>query len=174
MKISMIVATSNNGCIGINNTLPWNLPRDMKRFKEITTSGLHNVVIMGRKTYESIGKPLPNRANYVLTTNIKEAKNIEATTFSSLQDAIDDIEWWENFLFIEYNVFIIGGSSLFSEAIEKKHINTIYHTLVDTKIDGDVFLEIPEWKVSNEEIIEPDDKNEYKMIFRTLTRPKKT
>ena len=64
--ISIIAAVSKNGVIGVDNKLPWNLPEDLKRFKELTTN---NVVIMGRKTYESIGKPLPNRINIVITRN---------------------------------------------------------------------------------------------------------
>ena len=64
--ISIIAAVSKNGVIGVDNKLPWNLPEDLKRFKELTTN---NVVIMGRKTYESIGKPLPNRINIVVTRN---------------------------------------------------------------------------------------------------------
>lgn len=171
MKISLVVATSNNGCIGINNTLPWSLPKDLKRFKSITTSGQNNVIIMGRKTYESIGRPLPGRTNCVLTKNLKLAKGIDATTFQSLEEAIEELQWWEKFFEIEYDIFIIGGSSVFSEAIEKSLVNTIYHTLVHEKIEGDTFLSIPDWNISQEEIIEPDEKNIYKMTFRTLTRP---
>jgi dihydrofolate reductase len=171
MKAFIVVANSLNHCIGANNTLPWNLPKDMKRFKTLTSSGEQNIVIMGRKTFESIGKPLPNRINYVLTKDLKTAKKIPATTFSSLEDAIADIEWWENFLDIEYNVYVIGGSSVFNEAIEKGYVNTIYHTLIHENIDGDTFLELPDWNISEEEIVMPDEKNKSQMTFRTLTRP---
>ena len=170
MKVSIVVASSLNDCIGINNTLPWNLPRDLKRFKSITIKEEHNVLIMGRKTFESIGKPLPNRINYVLTKKTKTDKNSGVTFFNSLEDALIDIQWWGDFLSIEYNVFIIGGSGIFSEAIDKKIVDTIYHTIIHENIIGDTFLKLPEWSSSDEETFEPDEKNKYKTTFRTLKR----
>ena len=89
MKASIVVASSLNNCIGHNNTLPWNLPKDLKRFKSITTSGEQNIVIMGRNTYDSIGKPLPNRINYVLTKDLKKAKTIQVQSFSSIEKTIE-------------------------------------------------------------------------------------
>lgn len=171
MKPAIVVASSLNDCIGLNNKLPWNLPKDLKRFKEITSIGKHNIVIMGRKTHESIGKRLPGRINYVLTKNLKAAKKIHVASFTSVQDAIDDIVWWENFLGIEYNVFFIGGSKVFDEVIKNNHADAIYHTLIHETIDGDTFLKIPDWNVSEEEIVLPDEKNKYKMSFRKLIRP---
>ena len=171
MKTSIVVASSLNNCIGINNTLPWKLPRDLKRFKEITSSQENSIVIMGRKTYESIGKPLPGRINYVLTKDSKSSKNINANIFDSIESALDDILWWENFLEIEYNVFFIGGSGVFNEVIKNKHADIIYHTLIHEDIEGDTFLKIPDWNISEEEMFLPDEKNKFQMTFRTLTRP---
>lgn len=170
MKISIVVASSLNGCIGVNNTLPWSLPRDMKHFKEITNSGENNIVIMGRKTFESIGKPLPNRINYVLTTDKTAKKKFDEIIFSSLEDALENILWSEAFGEIEYNVCIIGGSGVFQEAINKNMINVIHHTLIHENFDGDTFLELPDWTISNEETFAPDEKNKHQITFRTLTR----
>ena len=83
--ISHVVALSNNNVIGVDNNLPWNLKTDLLHFKEYTTN---KIIIMGRKTYESIGKPLPNRVNYVVSTTIDQIEG--AFVFKSTQDAIDD------------------------------------------------------------------------------------
>lgn len=171
MKTSIVVASTLNDCIGLNNSLPWKLPKDMKRFKEITSRSENSAVIMGRKTYESIGKPLPNRVNYVLTKDLKAAKNINANVFPSIEEVLKDIKWWEEFTNIEYDVFFIGGSNVLNEAIEKGFADTIYHTLIHTNIEGDTFLKLPDWKISDEETISSDEKNEFSMTFRTLTRP---
>ena len=163
MKSSIVLASSLNDCIGVDNKLPWSLPDDLKRFKSITTSGEHNIIIMGRKTYESIGKPLPGRINYVLTKDKNLSKTIIPSVFHSMEEAIADILWWEEFLGIEYNVFFIGGASVFQEAIDKNYADIIYHTLVNIDINGDTFFKIPNWKLVENEVME-------QMSFRKFTR----
>ena len=82
--ISHVVALSNNNVIGVDNMLPWNLKRDLQHFKNYTTN---KILLMGRKTYESIGRPLPNRINYVISTTIDEIDGAEV--FKSIDDALD-------------------------------------------------------------------------------------
>lgn len=171
MKSAVILTSSLNDCIGRNNSLPWNIPIDLKRFKSITSKNENNIVIMGRKTYDSIGKPLPGRINYVLTKDLKAAKKISATIFGSLDKAIEDILWWEEFLNIEFNVFFIGGSNIFEEALRHYKVNTIYHTLVHDNTEGDTFFKVPDWNVIEQEEILPSAKNKYKITFRKLIRP---
>jgi dihydrofolate reductase len=149
--IKIIVAISKNNIIGSNNTLPWKLSSDLKRFKELTTN---NPIIMGRKTFESIGKVLPNRRNIVVTRNIDfNVENCE--TVSSIEEAL---------MLTNNDCFIIGGE------IYKQTINIadkIYLTLVDTELNGDTsFPEIDStWFKVKEEKFNLDDKNEYNYPF---------
>ena len=118
---TIIVAVSNDYVIGVDGKLPWHLPGDMKFFKETTTG---NVVLMGRRTFESIGKPLPNRTNLVLTTDETWDKKGTYTI-----NDIDDISPFEN-------IFVIGGSEIYSKFLPLA--NKIYLTHVDINID-DIF-----------------------------------
>lgn len=169
MKISIVIASAANGCIGKNNTLPWSLPKDMKRFKEITSSQL-SIVIMGRKTYESIGRPLPNRINFVLSSDKNYNPHPDVFVMSNLEEAISKLDEVENAHEEDYNAFIIGGAGLFKESIEKGLADTIFHTLVEADIDGDTFIELPEWNITDEVSIPADEKHQYSMKFRTLNR----
>ena len=111
--ISHVVALSNNNVIGVNNMLPWNLKRDLQHFKNYTTN---KILLMGRKTYESIGRPLPNRINYVISTTLDEIDGAEV--FKSIDDAIDAANKKCDD-HIEYNeIVIIGGGYLFRDTIE--------------------------------------------------------
>ncbi len=83
MKSSIILASALNGCIGINNSLPWNLPEDLKRFKKITSAGDNNIVIMGKNTFLSLKKPLPNRINYVISKTLKPKKGTGINLFNN-------------------------------------------------------------------------------------------
>jgi len=130
--ISIIVAMANNRVIGKDNDMPWDrLPIDLKHFKEITNG---SPIIMGRKTFESIGKPLPNRTNIIITRN-KDLKIENCEIVSSLEKAIELIKE-------EDEVFIIGGSEIYKEAINKA--NKLYITLIDLEIEGDTYF--PEYK----------------------------
>ena len=105
MNISIIVAMSKNRVIGKNNTMPWHLSDDLKNFKSVTTG---KTVIMGRLTYESIGKPLPNRKNIVLSRNLK---NSDVIVLDKLEHAIEESKE-------ENEIFIIGGQDIYNQTIE--------------------------------------------------------
>ncbi len=122
--INIIVATSKNNQIGINNKLPWHISEDLKYFK-CTTSG--KTILMGRKTFESIGKPLPNRKNIVLTRDMN-FKPDGVTVIHSLEEAL---EICKN----EENIFIIGGGEIYSLFLP--YADYLYITLVDKVIYGD-------------------------------------
>ncbi|MBQ9987164.1 MAG: dihydrofolate reductase [Erysipelotrichales bacterium] len=124
--IALIVAMSKNRVIGNNGTIPWNIPGELTRFKELTTN---NVVIMGRRTYEDIGRPLPNRENIIVsTTHTYEAENCR--TARSLQEAIE--------LAGEQEIYIGGGARLYEEAIPL--VDKMYITEVDLEVEGDTFF----------------------------------
>jgi dihydrofolate reductase len=122
--VSLIVAVSENGVIGVDNKLPWYIPDDLKRFKRLTSG---NVVIMGRKTYESIGKPLPNRLNIVISRNgdlIIDGCLVVNSVEKAIQKAGSDKE-----------IFIIGGGEIYRKSII--FADKIYLTKVHTVIEGD-------------------------------------
>lgn len=125
--ISLIVAHDKNRVIGLNNELPWHLPGDLKYFKEMT---MHKPIIMGRKTFESIGKPLPGRRNIVVTRNPGyRANDIETAT--SLEEAIKiagDVE----------EIMIIGGEQIFKESMAIA--DRLYITEIDHEFQGDTYF----------------------------------
>ncbi|MEH6459544.1 dihydrofolate reductase [Chitinimonas sp. JJ19] len=128
--LSLIAALAQNRTVGINNTLPWHLPDDLKYFKA-TTSG--HPIIMGRKTYDSIGRPLPNRHNIVVTRDpIWRADGV--TVVHSMEDAMKAAG--------EANeVFLIGGATLYALALP--YADRLYLTEIEAEIEGDAFF--PEW-----------------------------
>jgi dihydrofolate reductase len=155
----MLVAVSENNGIGKNNQLLWHLPADLKHFKNITSGG---TVIMGRKTYESIGKPLPNRRNIVISR--QKALEIEGIeTVTSLSEAIKMTN--------EPEVFIIGGAEIFNLALAQS--TKIYLTRVHQHFDADTFfpaLNAQEWIESDKQSHLPDEKNKFAYTFSTLTK----
>ncbi len=158
MKISLVVAASENNAIGKNNQLLWHLPNDLKFFKN-TTWGMP--VIMGRKTFESVSKILPGRFNIVITT--QPNWNFDgALVANSLQDALDKA------LVTNCNeAFIIGGGEIYTQSIEMA--NTIFLTRVHTTIDGDTFFpEIDEtkWQLVSNEDFEMDEKHAFSYSFQ--------
>ena len=160
MIVSAIFAASENNVIGQNNQLPWRLSGDLRYFKRLTTG---KTVIMGRKTFESMGKPLPNRRNIIISRNFSETDGIEIA--ESLTEALKLCKE-------EEEVFVIGGAQLFKTAFEECLIDKIYFTLVHAEIEGDTFFEIPNrnrWKITNVEANQADDKNEFAYTFITLT-----
>ena len=135
---SLIVAFANHNVIGINNSLPWHLPEDLKRFRALTT-GHH--IIMGRKTYESLGRLLPGRTTVIVTRN-KEYDVPGALIAHSLQAALvlaaGDVE-----------PFVIGGAELYKEGL--KHATKLYITEVHAEFAGDAFLpeiDLKQWQLS--------------------------
>ena len=126
-KLSIIVAMSSNRVIGVNNTLPWHLSEDLKHFKSLTTG---HTIIMGRKTYESIGRPLPNRRNIVISRNM-ETSYEGAEVAHSIDDAF----------FISRNdneVFIIGGSNIYEQALSS--VDHLYITEIKKSFSGDAYF----------------------------------
>ena len=149
-----IVASSENGVIGIDNEIPWYLPEDLKFFKKKTTG---NYVIMGRKTFESIltkiGKVLPNRENIVISSDADYRNKVnlglgeKMISLTSLEAAINLINQWEKLfegLINENEVFIIGGESIYNEAFEKGLVDNIYHTVIHKEFDGDKSFSVPQ------------------------------
>jgi len=175
MTTNLIVATSENGVIGMNDDMPWgrNMPSDLKHFQHITTLGESNVVIMGRKTYDSIGKALPGRVNYVITRNRNkdETDYIDAEVFNTIEDALAHAQGLEYFLKLELDVHIIGGASIYNQVIEMGVVDRIHHTLIEEEFEGDTFFYVPEdWEVKKEESYLADERNLYDYTFRVLTK----
>ena len=127
--ISIIVAHSRNMAIGQANSLPWRLPDDLKRFKRLTTG---HPVIMGRKTYQSINRPLPDRTNIVVTRDIK----LEIPGCIVVHSAVEAIKRAREF--DQKEIFIIGGAEIYKETLSLA--NRLYVTLVDLDVDGNAFF----------------------------------
>lgn len=190
-KISIIVAMSENHVIGINNGMPWHIPGELPRFKRITTG---HPIIMGRKTYESIGKPLPNRLNIIITRDKdyhvegtiichslheaieKAKKNVIASRFHSneiaKQSSDEKIAAVAHRSFAmtdeENEVFIIGGGQIFTDAIEIA--DKLYVTVIHKKIEGDTYF--PDYeKIFTKEVFREDhDDGEYNYSFLELEK----
>jgi dihydrofolate reductase len=127
MKIGLIVAMSEDGTIGDNGKIPWHISDDLKRFKRLT---MGHPIIMGRKTYESIGKPLPGRTNIVLTRSPRFAAPLQVLKFGSLDVALDHCRQQGKEL-----VFIVGGSDVYRQALP--HANKLFITEVHRCVTGD-------------------------------------
>jgi dihydrofolate reductase len=126
MILSLIVAMSENNVIGANQKLPWHLPEDLKRFKKLT---LGHPIIMGRKTYDSIGRILPGRTNIIVTRSVN--RSVEgAVMAASVNDAL------KPYKSSDQEIFIIGGGEIFSQTLSV--CDRIYLTLIHQQIDGDV------------------------------------
>lgn len=160
--ISIIVATAKGGVIGRHNGLPWKLPGEMAFFKRTTTG---HPVIMGRKTYESIGRPLPERTNIVITRD-PNSKFAGCTVATSLDDAIRIAEKSPG----ADEVFIIGGEAIYNLALPLA--NRVYLTRVNAKIKGDKFFKYDEndWTTVNTDQHFADEKNMYNYEFVVLER----
>ena len=159
MIISLIAAISQNLVIGRDNQLPWHLPADLKHFKSITWG---KPIIMGRKTFESIGKALPGRENIVVTRQ-KDYQAEGCTIRHSLEEAISQSNAEE--------VMIIGGNQLFEQAMPLAH--RLYLTVIHEDFEGDCFFppwHQENWKVVSETSHEPDEKNAYHYAFLELQR----
>lgn len=158
--ITIIAAIANNNALGKNNKLIWHLPADLIRFKKTT---LNHFVIMGRKTFESLNKPLPNRTNVVVTRN-KSYKAEGCIVVHSLKEAIEVSK-------DEENVFILGGAKIYEQAIEfadKLDLTLVHHTF-----EADAFFpEIDKtiWKETSRQNLKADEKNKYDYSFVTYTK----
>ncbi|HFA51983.1 MAG TPA: dihydrofolate reductase [Bacteroidetes bacterium] len=162
MIISAIVATAKNNVIGRDNNIPWYLPADLKYFKK-TTLGHH--IIMGRKSFISIGRPLPKRINIIITRDPFFMAS-GCAVVHSLEEALAMAK--ENG---EEEVFIIGGGQIYDLAMP--FLDKIYLTEVDIEVEGEIsFPKIneEEWVETNREAHVPDEKNEHAYIFRVLEK----
>jgi dihydrofolate reductase len=162
MIISCIVATAKNRVIGLNNRMPWHLPADLAYFKR-TTMGHH--IILGRKNYLAIGRPLPGRTNIILTRNPEFTCNL-CEVVHTLEDALYLAH--QNG---EKEVFIIGGGTIYEQTTG--FWDRLYLTEIDLETEGDVFFpEITwdDWQLISEEIHEKDPKNPYEYTFRVFER----
>ena len=158
-RISLIAALSENRVIGKAGSLPWHLPGDFRRFKERT---LGHVIIMGRKTHESIGRPLPGRTNIVVTRD--PARQIPGCiVVADLEEALAKARESER-----EEIFIIGGGQIYAEALAMA--DRLYLTLVHAIMDGDAFF--PEYSHIFGKIVESEDSEEggYRLTYLTLER----
>lgn len=160
MNITLVVAIAENNAIGKNNQLLWHLPADLKHFKQITSG---HTIIMGRKTYDSIGKPLPNRRNIVITRqNDLKLEGVEVV--GSLNDAVA-------LCTTESEVFVIGGAEIYKSALPLAQ--KIYLTTVHQSFDADAFfpeIDREQWTETEKESHSPDEKNAFSYTFSTLER----
>ena len=158
MLISIIVAVSKNGVIGKDNQLIWRLPDDLKRFKKLTTG---HPIIMGRKTYESIGRLLPGRKNIIITRS-PDYKLDGAEIYHSIEAAIASCN--------DEKIFIIGGAEIFKQTLPL--ISEVYRTVIQHSFEADAFFpEISaEFKMTWEECHSADEKNKYAFCFQKWER----
>ncbi|MGE6357143.1 dihydrofolate reductase [Staphylococcus capitis] len=157
MTLSILVAHDKQRVIGYQNQLPWHLPNDLKHVKQLSTG---HTLVMGIKTFESIGKPLPNRRNVVLTNN-----------HSFKHEGVDVIHSIEEINDIPGQVFIFGGQTLFEEMIDK--VDDMYITVVDGKFQGDTFFPpytFEDWEVESSVEGQLDEKNTIPHTFLHLVR----
>ena len=159
--ISMIAAMANHRIIGADNDMPWHLPADLKHFKAVT---MGKPVLMGRKTYESIGKALPGRPNIVITSNESYSLD-DATVVHSIEAAMQKAAAFDE-------VMIIGGGSIYKSMLSQAQ--RLYLTFIDLTVDGDT--KFPDydananWQELSRETHQKDDKNPYDYTFVTLER----
>jgi dihydrofolate reductase len=167
MRISIIAAIATNGVIGRDGKLPWHLSDDLKRFKRLT---MGHTIIMGRKTWESIGRPLPGRksvvvtrhADYAVPEGVHTARNLDEA-LGIAQSAGDD------------EAFIVGGSELYRWALPRA--DRFYFTEVAADVEGDAYFPLnfdsfdwDEWEHLETEAHEADANNEYAFVFVTLEK----
>jgi len=161
MNISLVVAVAENGVIGKDNQLLWKLSADLKRFKVITSN---HYILLGRKTFESIGKPLPNRTSLIISRDFTcDFEN--CFVFKTINEAITFAEEKK-----QEEIFVIGGGEIYSQTLALA--NRIYLTLVHTEIEGDTYFDYDEsnWVVKHKQIILKDEKNEFDSTYLILER----
>tara|TARA_Y100001970_G_C14238181_1_gene863212 strand:- start:705 stop:1193 length:489 start_codon:yes stop_codon:yes gene_type:complete len=158
MIISLIVAMDKNNLIGKNNKIPWHIPGELKRFRAIT---MGKPIIMGRKTFESIGKPLDGRENVVLTNN-KSYKQAGVKSYNNISEVISDFTNYDE-------IFIIGGSEIYALVLPLAH--KLYVTKIDKIYDGDTWfpkIHCNEWKIQEStQITEETTQTQYENIIYT-------
>ncbi|HXG59413.1 MAG TPA: dihydrofolate reductase [Thermoanaerobaculia bacterium] len=161
MKVSILAAVASNGVIGRGNQLPWRLSSDLKRLKSLT---MGHYVIMGRKTFESVGKPLPGRTNIVVTHR-PETLPEGVVPASSLEEALRIAEE-------DDETFILGGAEIYRQALQRAGV--LYITQVHADVEGDTFFpdydDVNEWQLVDAEHFEAGEKDDYPYSFLTYVR----
>lgn len=155
--ITIIAAIANNNALGKDNDLIWHLPADLKRFKKVT-SGHH--ILMGRNTFESIGKPLPNRTTVIITRN-KNYKAEGCIVVDSIEKAIEVAKSDEH-------IYIIGGAQIYKQAMATNLVDQLDITEVNHSFDADVYfpeIDTEIWQETSREDFSADEKNKYKYSF---------
>jgi dihydrofolate reductase len=157
--ISLIAAMARNRVIGMDNAMPWHLPADLAHFKRVT---LGNTVIMGRHTFESIGRPLPGRQNIIVSRQdgYRAEGCMVVNSVDAALEAADSDE-----------VMIIGGGQLYADMLHRA--DRLYLTLIDAELDGDTYFpdyEVYDWREIERETHGPDEKNAHAYTFVTLER----
>lgn len=166
MIVSLLLAASENGVIGKNNQLPWHLPDDLKYFKNLTW-GLP--ILMGRKTFDSIGKPLPGRKSIVITRD-PDWKHEGVGVVHSVEEAIQTAEG-----FGAREIFVIGGAQIFNTALSTA--NRIYLTRIHQAFDGDVYfpaIPVEEWELRSSRFLAADQKNAYDHTYEVWERKRQS
>ncbi|ADD68164.1 Dihydrofolate reductase [Denitrovibrio acetiphilus DSM 12809] len=153
MTKALIVAMTKDRVIGKNNDMPWHLPEDLKLFKAKTTG---HIIAMGRKTYESIGRPLPNRENFVITRSGKEYDGCRV--FGSVQECIKAAEEYDKTL------FFIGGGQIYSDAVDM--VDEMHISYIKENYDGDTFF--PEFDESRWKVTETEEYGDF--IYKKFVR----
>lgn len=159
MKVSLIAAMAENRVIGRDNQLPWKLSADLQRFKALT---MGKPIIMGRKTWESIGRPLPGRTNIVVTRDADY--QAEACVVHSVDQALDAAAGAEE-------VMVIGGANLYQQFLDRA--DCLYFTQVKADVEGDAWFpefDMTQWREIERVPHSRDDKNEFYFEFVTLER----
>lgn len=167
MLVSLIVAVSENCVIGRGGGLPWRLSADLKRFRRLT---MGHTIIMGRRTWESIGRPLPGRQTIVVSRQAGYDPNAEVGVAASLDRAIELAKE-----FGDSEVFIVGGAELYREALPRA--DRLYLTRVSANVDGDtLFPEVAwsNWRLLESRTQHPDEENEYRCEFQSYERSEPT
>jgi len=162
MILSLLLAASENNVIGRNNQLPWHLPNDLKYFKNLTW-GLP--ILMGRKTFDSIGKPLPGRKSIVITRN-GDWQHPGVSVVHSIAAAIQEAESLG-----AKEIFVIGGAEIFNASLEQA--GRIYLTRIHQEFEGDVFFPVIDetaWEQSSSRFCNANEKNPYDHTFQVWER----
>ncbi len=162
MLVSLIAALTSERIIGKDNALPWHLPADLKHFKQLT---LGKPIVMGRKTFESVGHPLPGRHN-VIVTHQRDYHVPHCTVVHSLQAAFDTLQ-------ATPEIFVIGGAEIYRQALP--FADQMYLTLINAAIPGNIYFPIwqaAEWEQVSEICVEADSQNPYAYRFLLLKRKK--
>ncbi len=161
-EIIIIVAMGKQNQIGLNGTMPWHLRDDLQNFKNITSG---HTIIMGRKTFDSIGKALPKRMNYVITSQPARINAYEVCSFNSLEKAIDKAKMFDN------KIFIIGGASIYEQSLDV--VDRLIITHVDYTGDADTYLpdiDFNRWKIVEKQAFTKNDQNNYDFEIVTYTK----